>query len=163
MYTFLYSTCIRMYIYFNRYMYMKESKSVGLEKEDALNRVRWRMGVAEIAVSYIEWGKSGHPHLRGYWSWTRIKIRWWWHVHRYRLFTKNWQITWCSRNTIYKTAILCTAINYLLIQPCYTLKLKCGYKNWVLEPEHFKMTYFGCHHVLVKAVIMSVTLLPKLS
>ena len=27
-----------------------ESKSVGLEKEDALNRVRWRLGVREIAV-----------------------------------------------------------------------------------------------------------------
>ena len=28
----------------------KESKSVGLEKEDALNRARWRVGVREIAV-----------------------------------------------------------------------------------------------------------------
>ena len=28
----------------------KESKSVGLEKEDAMNRVRWRVGVGEIAV-----------------------------------------------------------------------------------------------------------------
>ena len=28
----------------------KESKSVGLEKEGALNRVRWRAGVGEIAV-----------------------------------------------------------------------------------------------------------------
>ena len=28
----------------------KESKSVSLEKEDALNRVRWRVGVGEIAV-----------------------------------------------------------------------------------------------------------------
>ena len=30
----------------------KESKGVGLEKEDALNRVRWRsrVGVGEIAV-----------------------------------------------------------------------------------------------------------------
>ena len=28
----------------------KESKSVGLEKEDALNRARWKMGVGEIAV-----------------------------------------------------------------------------------------------------------------
>ena len=28
----------------------KESKSVGLEKEDALNRARWRVGVGEIAV-----------------------------------------------------------------------------------------------------------------
>ena len=27
----------------------KESKSVGLEKEDALNQARWRMGVGEIA------------------------------------------------------------------------------------------------------------------
>ena len=28
----------------------KESKSVGLEKEDALNRVRWKVGVGKIAV-----------------------------------------------------------------------------------------------------------------
>ena len=28
----------------------KESKSVGLEREDALNRVRWRVGVEEIVV-----------------------------------------------------------------------------------------------------------------
>ena len=28
----------------------KESKSVGLEKEDAFNRTRWRVGVGEIAV-----------------------------------------------------------------------------------------------------------------
>ena len=28
----------------------KENKSVGLEKEDALNRARWRVGVGEIAV-----------------------------------------------------------------------------------------------------------------
>ena len=28
----------------------KESKSVGLEKEDALIRARWRVGVGEIAV-----------------------------------------------------------------------------------------------------------------
>ena len=28
----------------------KESKSVGLEKEDALKRTRWRVGVGEIAV-----------------------------------------------------------------------------------------------------------------
>ena len=28
----------------------KESKSVGLEKEDALNIARWRVGVGEIAV-----------------------------------------------------------------------------------------------------------------
>ena len=28
----------------------KESKSVGLEKEDALNRATWRMGLGEIAV-----------------------------------------------------------------------------------------------------------------
>ena len=27
-----------------------ESKSVGLEREDALNRARWRVGVGEIAV-----------------------------------------------------------------------------------------------------------------
>ena len=29
---------------------VKESKSVGLEKEDALNRTRWKVGVGEIAV-----------------------------------------------------------------------------------------------------------------
>ena len=28
----------------------KESKSVGLEKEDVMNRARWRVGVGEIAV-----------------------------------------------------------------------------------------------------------------
>ena len=28
----------------------KKSKSVGLEKEDALNRARWRVEVGEIAV-----------------------------------------------------------------------------------------------------------------
>ena len=28
----------------------KKSKSVGLEKKDPMNRVRWRMGVREIAV-----------------------------------------------------------------------------------------------------------------
>ena len=40
----------------------KESKSVILENEDALNRARWRVGMGEIAVRV---GKSGHPHLRG--------------------------------------------------------------------------------------------------
>ena len=28
----------------------KESKSVGLEKEDVMNQVRWRVGTGEIAV-----------------------------------------------------------------------------------------------------------------
>ena len=28
----------------------KESKSVGLEKKDAINRARWRVGVREIAT-----------------------------------------------------------------------------------------------------------------
>ena len=28
----------------------KESKNVGLKKEDATNQVRWRVGVGEIAV-----------------------------------------------------------------------------------------------------------------
>ena len=28
----------------------KESKSVGLEKEDALNQARWRVGIGEIAI-----------------------------------------------------------------------------------------------------------------
>ena len=36
----------------------KESKSVGLEKEDTMNRARWRVGIGEIAVRM---GKSGHP------------------------------------------------------------------------------------------------------
>ena len=31
----------------------KENKSVGLEMEDAMNRVRWRVGVGEIAVRVI--------------------------------------------------------------------------------------------------------------
>ena len=33
----------------------KESKSAGLEKKDAMNRARWRVGVGEIAskVGYI--------------------------------------------------------------------------------------------------------------
>ena len=38
----------------------KESKSVGLEKKDAMNRARWRVGVRDCC-----WGKSGHPRLRG--------------------------------------------------------------------------------------------------
>ena len=49
----------------------KERKSVGLEKEDALNQARWRVGVWEIAV----WGKSGHRCLflvYQNWMW------WWW-------------------------------------------------------------------------------------
>ena len=29
---------------------VKESRSVGLKKEDALNRARWRVGVGEIAA-----------------------------------------------------------------------------------------------------------------
>ena len=28
----------------------KESKTVNLEKEDAMNRARWRVGVGEVAV-----------------------------------------------------------------------------------------------------------------
>ena len=40
----------------------KESKSVGLEKKDAMNQARWRVGVGEIAA---KWGKSGHPRLWG--------------------------------------------------------------------------------------------------
>ena len=40
----------------------KESKSVGLEKKDAMNRARWRVGVGGITVKR---GKSGHPRLRG--------------------------------------------------------------------------------------------------
>ena len=31
----------------------KKSKSVGLEKEDAMNRVRWRVGVGETAVRVV--------------------------------------------------------------------------------------------------------------
>ena len=41
----------------------RESKSVGLEKEDALNCTRWR--VWELEKLPLEWGKSGHPCLRG--------------------------------------------------------------------------------------------------
>ena len=40
----------------------KESKSIGLEKEDALNRVRWRVGVGEIAVRV---GKIMSPPFTG--------------------------------------------------------------------------------------------------
>ena len=40
----------------------KESKSVGLEKEDALHRVRWR---GEFEILLLKWGKSGNPRLRG--------------------------------------------------------------------------------------------------
>ena len=36
--------------YFWKTQVGKESKSVGLEKEDAMNRARWRVGVGEIAV-----------------------------------------------------------------------------------------------------------------
>ena len=36
--------------------------SVGLKKEDAKNRARWRVGVREIAGRV---GESGHPRLRG--------------------------------------------------------------------------------------------------
>ena len=39
----------------------KESKSVDLEKEDALNRAGWRVGVGEIAVRVG--GKSGHSRF----------------------------------------------------------------------------------------------------
>ena len=34
----------------NKVFMKKESKSVGLEEEDAMNQVRWRVGVGEIAV-----------------------------------------------------------------------------------------------------------------
>ena len=40
----------------------KESQSEGLEMEDALNRVRWRVGVERLQ---LERGKASHPHLRG--------------------------------------------------------------------------------------------------
>ena len=39
----------------------KESKSVGLGKEDAMNQARWRV---ELERLLLEWGKSGYPHLR---------------------------------------------------------------------------------------------------
>ena len=39
----------------------KKSKSVGLEKEDALNRVRWSWALERLL---LEWGKSGHPRFR---------------------------------------------------------------------------------------------------
>ena len=38
----------------------RESKGVGLEKKDAMNRARWRVGDGEITVRV-----AGHPHLRG--------------------------------------------------------------------------------------------------
>ena len=41
----------------------KESKSVGLEREDAMNRATWRVGVGEMLLP-VEWGKCGHPRLR---------------------------------------------------------------------------------------------------
>ena len=41
----------------------KESKSVGLKKEDAKNQARWRVGEWERLLA--KWGKSGHPRLRG--------------------------------------------------------------------------------------------------
>ena len=31
----------------------KESKSVGLEKKDAMNRARWRVGAGEIAAKVV--------------------------------------------------------------------------------------------------------------
>ena len=40
----------------------KGSKSAGLEKKDAINQARWRVGVREIAAGVI---KSGHPRLQG--------------------------------------------------------------------------------------------------
>ena len=40
-----------------------EGEKECLEKEDALNRARWRLGGGEIAI--IEWGKSGHPPFTG--------------------------------------------------------------------------------------------------
>ena len=44
----------------------KERKSVGVEKVDALNPARWRVGVRMIIE--LEWGKSGHPiNLDQYW------------------------------------------------------------------------------------------------
>ena len=39
----------------------KESKSIGLEKKDAMNRARWRMRVREIAAGV----NPSHPRLRG--------------------------------------------------------------------------------------------------
>ena len=45
-------------------MQVEESKSVGLEKKDAMNRARWRMGVRKIAAGVnpatpIYWDKPG--------------------------------------------------------------------------------------------------------
>ena len=42
----------------------KESKSVGFEKKDTMNRARWRMGVREIAAGVnsatpVHWDKPG--------------------------------------------------------------------------------------------------------
>ena len=32
----------------------KESESAGLEKEDAINQARWRVGIGEIVVRRVE-------------------------------------------------------------------------------------------------------------
>ena len=41
---------------------VEKSKSVGLKKEEALNRVRAEW---ELERLLLEWGKSGHPRLQG--------------------------------------------------------------------------------------------------
>ena len=45
----------------------KESKSVGLEKKDAMNRVRWRVEVGQIVVkkkSGVNLANPIYPHLQ---------------------------------------------------------------------------------------------------
>ena len=49
----------------------KESKSIGLEREDALNRARWRVGVGEIAVRVGE-----NPATPVYWDKPGSKLDW---------------------------------------------------------------------------------------
>ena len=43
----------------------KKCKSVGLEKKDAMNQARWRVGISMERL-LLEWGKSAHPCLQGY-------------------------------------------------------------------------------------------------
>ena len=41
----------------------KESKRVGLEKKDAMNRARWRVGVGDIAVKVPVYGDKAGSKL----------------------------------------------------------------------------------------------------
>ena len=52
---------------------IKESKSVGLEKKDALNWARWRVGIWEIAVR-----EGVNPATPVYGDKHGSKLDWWW-------------------------------------------------------------------------------------